>query len=80
MLNQAFFAGEELSDEDALRPFPRRPANRGSDFLPLTLHVPISIAIGEVGDDYTLRSVESLALEDYSEELSFARSGGGSSV
>jgi len=67
LLNQVFFAGEEIGDQEAYDRFRADPRNRG-DFLPLTLHVPISIAVGEVGDDYTLRAVESLALEDYSEE------------
>jgi 3'-5' exonuclease len=69
LLNQVFFAGENLSDEDAWSSYREQLARRnGSDFFPTTLHVPISIAVGNVGDDHVLRSVESLALDDYSEE------------
>jgi predicted PolB exonuclease-like 3'-5' exonuclease len=68
LLNQVFYAGEGLGDQEAYDRFRNEPRNRGGDFLPLTLHLPIAIAIGEVDHDYTLRSVESLALNDYSEE------------
>jgi predicted PolB exonuclease-like 3'-5' exonuclease len=69
LLNQALCAGEGLSDEDAFQGFREQlRARHGSDFFPLTLHIPISIAIGDVGPDHVLRSVESLALDGYSEE------------
>lgn len=69
LLNQALCAGEGLSDEDAFQNFREQlRARRGSDFFPLSLHIPISIAIGDVGADHILRSVESLALDGYSEE------------
>ena len=69
LLNQVYFDGQGLSDNDAYQHYRedlRR--RRDSDFFPLTLHLPISIAIGNVGDDYVLRAVESLAVNDYSEE------------
>ncbi|HLI78793.1 MAG TPA: 3'-5' exonuclease [Candidatus Binataceae bacterium] len=69
LLNQVYFEGQGLSDSDAFEHYRedlRR--RRDSDFFPLTLHLPISIAIGNVGDDYVLRAVETLALGDYSEE------------
>jgi 3'-5' exonuclease len=69
LLNQALCAGEGLTDEDAYQRFREQmQARRGSDFFPLSLHIPISIAIGDVGADRLLRSVESLALDGYSEE------------
>jgi predicted PolB exonuclease-like 3'-5' exonuclease len=69
LLNQALCAGEGLTDEDAFERFREQlRARRGSDFFPLTLHLPISIAIGSVGADRVLRAVESLALDGYSEE------------
>lgn len=69
LLNQALCAGEGLSDEDAYQRLREQlRARRGSDFFPMTLHVPISIAIGGVGADHVLRAVESLALDGYSEE------------
>ena len=67
LLNQVFFAGEGIGDQEAYERFRQDPRNRGGDFLPLTLHLPISVAFGEVSDDYVLRAVESLALDDYSE-------------
>ncbi len=70
LLNQALCAGEGLSDEDAFQQFRERLRARrsGGDFFPLSLHIPISIAIGDIGADRVLRSVESLALAGYSEE------------
>jgi predicted PolB exonuclease-like 3'-5' exonuclease len=68
LLNQVFFAGEGISDGDAYERFRDDLRKRGGDFFPLTLHIPISIAIGNAGEDHVLRSVESLALGDYSEE------------
>jgi len=68
LLNRAFFAHEGLGNEEAYQRFRDRLNVRGGDFFPLTLHVPISIAVGNAGEDYVLRSVESLALTDYSEE------------
>ena len=69
LLNQVFFPGENLSDEEASRQFREQLMKRsGRDFFPTALHVPISIAVGNVGDDHVLRSVESLAADDHSEE------------
>ena len=69
LLNQVYFDGRGLSDGEAFERYRedlRR--RRDNDFFPTTLHLPISIAIGNVDDDYVLHSVESLAVEDYSEE------------
>ncbi len=69
LLNQVYFEGQGLSDSEAFdryREDLRR--RRDNDFFPTTLHVPISIAVGNVDDDYVLHSVESIAVEDYSEE------------
>ena len=74
LLNQVYFEGQGLSDSEAFERYRedlRR--RRDSDFFPITLHLPISIAIGNVGDDYVLNAVESLALVDYSEEQLGAR-------
>ena len=69
LLNRVFFAGQGLDDEQAYGRYLEARRERGSsDFLPVTLHVPISIAVGDVADNHVLRSVESLALADYSEE------------
>ena len=69
LLRQVFFAGQEIADEEAYRRYLEARRERGgSDFMPVTLHVPISIAVGDVADNHALRSVESLALTDYAEE------------
>jgi len=69
LLNQVFFSGEGIDDDEACRRYFDDRRKRGaSDFPPITLHVPISIAIGDVADNHVLRSVESLAMADYSEE------------
>lgn len=69
LLNQVYFDGQDLGDEEAFeRHREDLKKRRGSDFFPITLHIPISIAIGNVGDDLVLNSVESLAVADYSEE------------
>jgi 3'-5' exonuclease len=69
LLNQTFYSREALDDEEAYRRHREQlQTRRGSDFFPITLHVPISIAIGNVGEDHVLRSVEPLATSEYSEE------------
>jgi len=69
LLNRVYHDGEGLSDNDAYeRDRAELKRRRGSDFFPITLHIPISIAIGMAGDDHVLHSVESLAHGDYSEE------------
>jgi 3'-5' exonuclease len=65
LVNRVFYASEGIDDEEA---YGRFVAGARSDFPPTSIHVPISIAIGEVDESYVLRSVESLALGDYSEE------------
>lgn len=68
LLNQVFFYRDSLSDDEAFERFRQDPRNRSGDFMPLTLHLPIAITIGEVGSDYLLRSVENLPAGDYAEE------------
>jgi predicted PolB exonuclease-like 3'-5' exonuclease len=69
LLNQVYFEGQQLSDDEAFHRYSDDlRTRRGSDFFPITLHLPISIAIGNVGDDYVLNSVESMSATDYSEE------------
>jgi 3'-5' exonuclease len=69
LLNEIFCREQRLSDDEAFERFRGQLRERGgSDFPPLVLHVPISIAVGNVGDDHVLRTVENLALADYSEQ------------
>lgn len=69
LLNQVYFEGHGLTDEAAFQRYREElQRRRDNDFFPTTLHVPISIAVGNIGDDYVLNAVENLALADYSEE------------
>lgn len=69
LLAEAFFAGQGLSPDEAyLRQAEKLKAQRGSDFFPVPLHRPVSAAVGDVAEDYSLVSVESLAGSDCSEE------------
>ena len=69
LVNETQFRGRGLSDEAAFETLRRELVEeRGSDFFPLSFHVPVSIAAGSVSSDYLLQSVESLAEREYSEE------------
>jgi 3'-5' exonuclease len=69
LLNQVYFAGQALTDSEAFERYRSDLRNRrGDDFFPITLHLPISIAVGNVDDNYVLQAVETLAVDDYSEE------------
>jgi predicted PolB exonuclease-like 3'-5' exonuclease len=68
LLNRVFFAHDTISDEEAYLRFREDLRNRGGDFFPLTLHLPISIAIGDVSGDHTLRSVQTLKSPGNTEE------------
>jgi predicted PolB exonuclease-like 3'-5' exonuclease len=69
LLNESQFRGRGLSDDEAFAEQRRELLEaRGTDFLSLSFHVPISIAVGLVSGDYVLQSVESLAENDYNEE------------
>jgi 3'-5' exonuclease len=68
LLNRVFFAHDNISDGEAYLRFREELRTRGGDFFPLTLHVPISIAIGDVSGSHILRSVETLRVPCDSEE------------
>jgi predicted PolB exonuclease-like 3'-5' exonuclease len=69
LVNETLFRGRGLSDEVAFEQMRRELLDRqGSDFFPLSFHVPVSIAVGSVSSDYLLQSVESLAETGYGEE------------
>jgi 3'-5' exonuclease len=69
LVNETLFRGRDLSDEAAFDAFRQDLlAQRGNDFFPLSFHIPISIAVGSVGADTVLQTVESLASTEYSEE------------
>jgi 3'-5' exonuclease len=68
LLNQVFFAHDNIGDDEAYLRFREELRSRGAEFFPLTLHVPISIAIGEVSEDYVLHSIETFTAPHDSEE------------
>src|SRR5262249_34510137 len=63
-----FFSHHNISDDDAYARFREELSNRGNDFFPLTLHVPISIVIGTVGDDHVLYRIDTFGTPQHSEE------------
>jgi 3'-5' exonuclease len=68
LLNRVFFAHDNISDDEAYLRFREDLRNRGGDFFPLTLHRPISIAIGDVSGDHILHRIETLQVPNNSEE------------
>ncbi|MGH7819167.1 MAG: ribonuclease H-like domain-containing protein [Candidatus Binatia bacterium] len=69
LLNESLFRGQGLDDQTAYGTFRQGLLDdRGSDFFPVSFHVPVSIAIGSVTAEHVLESIETLARDDYSEE------------
>ncbi len=68
LLNRVFFAGEGLSEQESYERFREELRERGGDFFPLTLHLPVSLAIGHVGPDHILRRMETLEVPRDPEE------------
>lgn len=69
LLADTLFRDQGLDEQTAFeRMRDELVAKSGSDFFPLSFHVPISIAIGAVGGDYGLQTVESLPAGPYGEE------------
>jgi predicted PolB exonuclease-like 3'-5' exonuclease len=58
LLREALYPGQPMDDEQA---YLRLCEEMGGGFFPTSLHVPISIAVGNVSEDYVLESVENLA-------------------
>lgn len=59
----------EVSDEDAYTQVRERlRQEQGNDFFPLSFHIPISIAVGQVNDERVLTAVETVNENDYGEE------------
>ncbi|MGH8013912.1 MAG: ribonuclease H-like domain-containing protein [Candidatus Binataceae bacterium] len=68
LLNQTYFE-EQLDDEVAYQRWRERKIERdGGDFAPLPLHLPISIAIGNVDSSHVLHPIDSLGIPAFSEE------------
>jgi hypothetical protein len=64
-----YFPHAEVSEEKAYtQARTRLQQEQGNDFFPLSFHIPISIAIGQVNDERVLTAVETVDESDYSEE------------
>jgi len=69
LVREVYFPHDTLSDEDAYtRVQQQLRQEQGNDFFPLSFHVPISIAVGQVNEERILTAVETLEEEAYSEE------------
>lgn len=65
LVGEVFFHGESLSEADAFaRMRDRLREENGRDFFPLTCHLPISIAVGEVDGDRRLTSLRTLSADE----------------
>lgn len=61
LVNMTQYPNEGMSDEEAyIRYRAMLKAERGSDFMPIVYHIPISIAVGHVDAQYQLMAVQSL--------------------
>jgi len=64
-----YFPHAEVSEEKAYtQARARLQQEQGNDFFPLSFHIPISIAVGQVNDERVLTAVETVDESDYSEE------------
>ena len=65
LIRDVLYRGEQLDEDQA---YARLRDELQDGFFPLSLHVPISIAVGNVNHQHILESVESLAADNYSED------------
>jgi predicted PolB exonuclease-like 3'-5' exonuclease len=69
LVRAIYFPHAKVSEEDAYTQVRERlRQEQGSDFFPLSFHIPISIAAGQVNDERVLTAVETVNENDYSEE------------
>ena len=69
LVKSVYAPNEEVSDRVAYERFrAEQVAKTSSDFLPISFHVPVSIAVGIVNADGVLVNVETLCEDDYTEE------------
>ncbi len=69
LVQAIYFPHEEISEENAyLQVRQRLQEEQGNDFFPLSLHTPISIAVGQVNEERVLTAVETINENTYSEE------------
>jgi predicted PolB exonuclease-like 3'-5' exonuclease len=67
LLNATLYRHENLTDEEAFARTREELAARGSDFFPLSFHVPIAVVVGEVDDARVLTAVRALGAPAYDE-------------
>jgi 3'-5' exonuclease len=63
LLARIKYAAENLSPEEAVckaQAEAREASNKGSDFLPVTYHVPVAVCVLRVGEDFGLQTVTCL--------------------
>jgi hypothetical protein len=69
LVRAIYFPHADVSEEDAYTQVRERlRQEQGNDFFPLSFHIPISIAVGQVNDERVLTAVETVNEDDYSEE------------
>ena len=69
LVRAIYFPHEDITDEEAYTKVQQQlRQEQGNDFFPLSFHVPISIAVGQVNEERILTAVETLEEEEYSEE------------
>ena len=69
LVRAVYFPHSDIAEEEAYQQVRQRlQQEQGSDFFPLSFHVPISIAVGQVNDERVLTMVETIHETDYSEE------------
>ena len=69
LVRSVYFPHADLADQDAYQQVRQRlQAEQGNDFFPLSFHIPISIAVGQVNEERVLTAVETLHETEYSEE------------
>ena len=69
LLREVKFAGERLSDEEAIERAQneaRENSWTGSDFLPASFQIPVSVCVAKVGKDFALQSFQCLGAPEYS--------------
>jgi predicted PolB exonuclease-like 3'-5' exonuclease len=69
LVRAIYFPHTDLSEEAAYTQARERlQQEQGSDFFPISFHVPISIAVGQVNDERVLTAVETVNENDADEE------------
>ncbi len=69
LVRAVYFPHEDIDEQEAYQRVRRQlQEEQGNDFFPLSFHIPISIAAGQVNDERVLTAVETLQEIDYGEE------------